>query len=576
MDSMGILVCMKDTINQVTDSVIDLLHEIQRLMELKGENPFKIRAFERAAQSLAEHTDLKERAKAGTLQELPGIGKGISDVLTEYLLKGTCSAKDELLASLPAGLLEMTQIPGLGPKKAATLIETLGVQSLAELEYACRENRLLKIKGFGPKVQQKILEGIIFFNSNRGLQKISDALPTAEAIVKVFKEDLPGIQFSETGAFRRRAEILDRLDFLFELQDGKDISGLVGKSLSKFQKENPSTLPIEVSFASTDIFGYELARTTATDQHWAALGETLGKNKSEFENYFKNKVISKEEDFYQHLGLPWLPPEIRETGEEVKLAKTGLLDELLPWDGIKGVFHNHTTRSDGTATLEEMVTEAVRLGYEYIGISDHSQSAFYAQGLKEADLLSQEKEIRVLQSRFPQIRIFWGIESDILADGSLDYTPEFLKRFDFVIASIHSRFNMDRDAMTERILTAIRNPYTRFLGHPTGRLLLGRKGYEMDMEAVISEAAHYGVVVELNSNPNRLDLDWRWGSLMRKKKALTSINPDAHNTAGLSDVQFGVAMARKALLPTRQVINSRSAQEVEKWLRRSLKSGEWK
>ena len=268
------------------------------------------------------------------------------------------------------------------------------------------------------------------------------------------------------------------------------------------------------------------------------------------------------------LGLPWIPAEMRETGEEVVLAKDGRLGQVLPWDALKGVFHNHTVRSDGSATLEEMVSRAEVLGLEYIGISDHSQSAYYAQGLKTADLEAQLEEVREVQLRHPKIKIFWGIESDILADGSLDYPDSVLQHFDFVVASIHSRFNMNREEMTQRVLRAVRHPATRFLGHPTGRLLLGRKGFEIDLEAVIQEAARCNVAVELNANPNRLDLDWHWGPVMRKFGALTSIHPDAHDLAGLEDTRYGVAMARKALLPVSQVINARSLNEVEKWLRR--------
>lgn len=236
---------------------------------------------------------------------------------------------------------------------------------------------------------------------------------------------------------------------------------------------------------------------------------------------------------------------------------------------MRGIFHNHTTRSDGAATLEQMVLGAKKLGYEYIGISDHSQSAFYAQGLKQPDLLAQEREVRELQQKHPEIRIFWGIESDILADGELDYEHAVLKKFDFVIASVHSRFKMEREAMTDRILHAIRNPATRFLGHATGRILLGRAGYDLDMERVIDEAARHDVAIEINANPARLDIDWRWGPKLRASHTRVSINPDAHEVAGLEDTRYGIAMARKALLPASLVVNARGVREVEKWLKRA-------
>ena len=240
----------------------------------------------------------------------------------------------------------------------------------------------------------------------------------------------------------------------------------------------------------------------------------------------------------------------------------------MPYDGVAGVFHNHTTRSDGTATLEEMVQAARAQGYKYLGISDHSQTAFYAQGLKVDSLDAQEKEVRKLQDKYTDIRIFWGIESDILADGSLDYEQSQLKRFDFVVASIHQRFKQDRQSTTDRLLTAIRNPATRFLGHVTGRLLLGRPGYDLDMEAVIREASRQDVAIEINANPARLDIDWRWGPALRDAETLVSINPDAHATEELENTRFGIAMARKALLPRSLVVNSRDVRSIEKWLKR--------
>jgi DNA polymerase (family 10) len=276
-----------------------------------------------------------------------------------------------------------------------------------------------------------------------------------------------------------------------------------------------------------------------------------------------------EDAAYKSAGLPWIAPEMRETGEEIKLAKTGALEQVLKPDAILGVFHNHTNRSDGNATLEEMVIKARSLGYKYFGISDHSQSAFYANGLKKDALLEQEKEVRKLQDKYPDIRIFWGIESDILKDGGLDYDPALLKRFDFVVASIHSRFGMDRAQMTERILKAVRNPHTRFVGHITGRLLLGREGYDIDMEKIIKEAAQHDVAIEINANPARLDIDWRWGAALRAAGTKVSVNPDAHAVEGLEDTHFGVTVARKALLPSSLVLNSWDVKKVESWLKRS-------
>ena len=537
-----------------------LLEEMQKLMELKGENPFKIRAFEKAIRNLTDQTDLLERARAGTLTELAGIGKGISEVLTEFLLKGKTTARDELLAAIPPGLIELTSIPGLGPKKAAVLIEELGIQSLGELEYACRENRLAKLKGFGEKVQLKIMDGIQFQKSNQGLQRLVDVLPNSLKLIEAFLGVSAVRRVTDTGALRRRCEVLSEAEFLLELpKDEKAKASFQKKietALVTFQKTARFPVPVKLHFAEENHFGYELAKLTGTKAHWEALGEP-----ARFSG-------ATEAEFYEKLKLPLIPPEARESGEEVKLARAGLLAQLLALDGVQGVFHNHTTRSDGSASLEEMVIAAKRLGYRYIGISDHSQSAFYAQGLKSDGLKEQAREIKQVQEKHPEIRIFWGIESDILQDGSLDYPDAILKKFDFVVASVHSRFQMDRTTMTERILEAIRNPHTRFLGHLTGRLLLGRKGYDLEMEKIIRAAKDCDVAIELNANPARLDIDWRWGAELRKQKTLIAINPDAHETAGLEDTSYGIAMARKALMPSALVINTRSAAEVEKWLKR--------
>ncbi|MGK5084276.1 helix-hairpin-helix domain-containing protein [Bdellovibrionota bacterium FG-1] len=542
---------------------IALLEEIQRLMELKGENPFKIRAFEKAAKTLFESSesdhDLVARAKAGRLTDLPGIGKGISEVLTEFLLRGKSRVPDELKASLPAGLLELTQVLGLGPKKAMHLIEELGIHSLSELEYACQENRLLKIKGFGEKIQHKILEGVQFMKATQGQHRLNDAFVLAEKLMPTLLEAAGGARVSESGALRRRLETVSSLDFVVELPeailDEAQFREKIETAVQDWKKRNGVHVAIHLHFAKPQCFGFELAKTTATAEHWKAIGAP-----SSFE-------APSEAEFYQKLGIALISPEMRETGDEVELSRTGALREVLAWDGLRGVFHNHTTSSDGRATLEQMVVGAKKLGYQYIGISDHSQSAYYAQGLKPAELLVQEREIRDIQEKHPEIRIFWGIESDILADGSLDYDDKTLARFDFVIASVHSRFQMEREAMTERVLTALRHPSTRFLGHSTGRLLLGRPGFDLEMEQVIEEAARVGVAIEINANPQRLDIDWRWGPQLREQGTWVSINPDAHDVRGLEDTSFGVAMARKALLPSRQVVNAKSVQEVEKWLK---------
>ncbi len=554
------------------EKALQILEEVEHLMKLHGENPFKLRAFEKARvtiEGLPEAEDLKERARIGTLIELPGIGKGISDVLTEFLLSGTSKARDELKKALPEGLWELTQVPGLGPKKARQVIDELGITTWGELEYACRENRLAKLKGFGDKVQAKVLEGVQFLRATEGMQKISDAFPQAESLYEKLRiaanhgrkpAPVPGLRVVEAGALRRRLEVLAELDFLVELPEAQAAAAEVRKACEEAvqaaREAGAVRLPVKLHYSGHERFGYEWARLTGTPEHWQALGSPAAFDAPD------------EDAFFARLQLSVIPAEARETGEEVRLGREGKLQGLLGWDGVKGIFHNHTTRSDGANTVEEMVRAARDLGYRYIGISDHSQSAFYAQGLKVPDLLDQEREIREVQAKYPDIRVFWGIESDILEDGSLDYDEKVLKKFDFVVASIHSRFQMDRDTMTERILQAVRNPATRFLGHATGRLLLGRPGYACDLERIIRECAKFDVAIEINANPARLDVDWRWGPVLRDCGAQVAINPDAHEVAGLQDTRYGIAVARKALLPATQVVNAGSVEAVEKWLTR--------
>jgi len=556
------------------ENCAELLSEMENLLTLKGENAFKIRAFAKAADRLRSLApapeELKARAEQGTLTEWEGIGKGISATLTEYIKTGKSSERDTLQESLPKGLLEFTRIPGLGPKKALAIIEELEIHTLGELEYACRENRLLNLKGFGEKAQAKILEGIRFLHSTSGQKRLDQVLEYSRDLRNwlekaVNRERHPGggkLRVSEVGEIRRRAETLSKLEYLIETPLGEKspraLKAQVDEEWKRYTAQASEViLPVEFHYAPLNEFSYEQARLTASEPHWSALNSPP-----------KTDAVS-EEELYRSWRLEWVPPECRETGLEVELARGQLLEKtLIAPDGVRGVFHNHTTRSDGAATLEEMVLEAKRLGYSYIGISDHSQSAFYAQGLKEDSLLAQEKEVRTLQDQHPEIRIFWGIESDILADGSLDYPSKVLKRFDFVIASIHSRFGMDRDAMTDRMIKAIQNPATRFIGHLTGRILLGRKGYELDMEKILKEAAAHDVAIELNAHPSRLDIDWRFGPRMRELGVKTSINPDAHDLEGLQDVRYGILMARKGLLSANNIVNAWGVQEVENWLRR--------
>lgn len=532
----------------------DFLEEMAKLLRLNDENPFKVRAFDRAVASIAgiDDADLTRRAREGKLTEIDGIGKGIAEALTQLLVKGQTTALDELRANLPEGLLALTEVPGLGPKKARLLIDELGIRSLSELEYACKENRLLLAKGFGEKLQQKVLEGVLFLRANSGKLLLPEALEW-EGKARAILNKQAGKAFSRfeiTGALRRRLEIIDRLDVVIESAKAPDLD-----QLSALLKDCPLVVHWHVVKAAAEFWPAVLA-TTATDAHLGALPKA------------RTEGGASEEELYRARGLPWIDPVLRETGEEVALAQAGKLGSVVAREQLKGVFHLHTTRSDGVDTLEDMLLAAAKRGYAYVGVSDHSQSAFYAQGLKTDALKAQAAEIAEFRAKHPKLRVFWGIESDILQDGALDYDQKTLGKFDFVIASVHSRFQMDRGTMTERLIQAVRQPATRMLGHLTGRLLLGRPGYAIDTEAVVAECAKQDVAIELNCHPSRLDIDWRFGPLLRKTGCKVSINPDAHEVAGYDDVEWGVIAARKALLPPELVVNTWETEKVAKWLAR--------
>lgn len=522
---------------------IELLNEIAELMKLNADNPFKIRAFERAADSIADVKDLKKRALDGTLTEIDGVGKGIAETLTEFLIEGTSTQRDELRAKLPEGLLELTQVPGLGPKKALSIIETLGIRTLAELEYACKENRLAHLKGFGEKMQAKVLEGVAFIRANSGSARLDVAEAYAAEFEAAFHKNFAKMRLERAGELERRHETLRSIDFLFEGTPDEKITAFS----ETYARNNPSPVPLVVHSARHADFDSQWIELTASKE-WLDEFHVISK---------KNAALAKRAFSVSH--------DLLETPEMLHFAIEGELDSLLGEKDVQGIFHVHTTRSDGAGSLSEMIEAAERAGYSYIGITDHSQSAFYARGLKASDLKAQRKELDAVRKEFPKMTIFWGIESDILADGSLDYDDKLLAEFDFVIASIHSRFQMNHDEMTERLLKAIANPYTTMLGHLTGRLLLGRPAYAFDLEKIVKACAKHDVAIEINSHPARLDIDWRHGDLLRKYQVKVAINPDAHEVAGLADTRFGVTVARKALLNRKLVVNTMGAKEVAAW-----------
>ena len=544
-----------------------VLEEIAFLLELKGENPFKVKAYAtgaRVIESLPEEPAVL--VQKGLLRNVKGIGQTLEGTVTELVTTGRSTLHQELQAAFPASLLEMSAIPGLGPKKLKAIYEQLGVSSVGELEYACVENRLVGLPGFGAKTQEKILAGIRQFKRHQGFHLYANVIEEAESILAAVLGASGVSQADHAGEIRRRLEVVQSLSFVAAGSSPKAVMDALQSVLDVTQIEDQAgartitarsaqSLPVTVALVDAANYGWGLLKATGNAEHVEALTRRLQARGAPVGG-------ETEEAIYAAAGLPFIPPELREGHGEIELAESGRLPVLLEPGQIQGVFHTHTIYSDGSATLEQMVEATRSLGYRYIGISDHSQSAFYANGLKEDRIRAQHAEIAAVQKKIPDVRIFKGIEADILADGAMDYPDEVLATFDFVIASVHSRFNLSEEEQTRRICRALANPYVTMLGHSTGRLLLSRDAYRVDMKQVLDAAAAHGKIVEINANPHRLDLDWRLCGYAKEKGVKFSINPDAHSTEGLADVPFGVNVARKGGVTAQDVVNTQPVEAI--------------
>ncbi len=562
--------------------VAQILNEIALLLELSGGNPFKIRAYAEGARIIeAQESSVSELIRSGTLSQIKGIGKTLSLQITQLIQDGSIPLLQELKATFPEGVREMLRVPGLGPKKVKELFEKLGIKSVGELEYACHENRLFTLPGFGPKSQEKILQGIEQFKRFQGRFLFGGIYPLASEVLEKINKHPKTLRGSLAGSLRRRMETVKDMDLVAESAHPEDVMDffislpMVNQILSKGSTKSSvlldSGVQADLRVVRPKQFPYALHHFTGSKEHHMILrprAKDLGYKINEY-GLFKGESIlpcKNEMDIYRLLGLDYIPPELREGWGEIEAAENYTLPVLVEEKDIRGAFHFHTHFSDGTPTLSQWVQAADQAGLKYLGISDHSQSAAYAGGLKTDQLEKQRAEIAAINQKQKKVHLFWGIESDILPNGSLDYSDEELAQFDFVIASVHSRFNMTEAEMTRRVIRAIENPYTTMLGHPTGRLLLARDPYPVDMNQVLEAAAHNGVIIELNANPHRLDLDWR---LMKKAKELSikiAINPDAHHLDGLEDISYGVGMARKGWLSKEDVFNCLDSEQVQSYL----------
>ncbi len=542
--------------------------EAAKLMELHQANEFKIRSWQNAAFAIGRLETPLKVLSVEELNQIKGIGKSLSQKIFELLETGSLPDIEEYLEITPSGVVEMMRIKGIGPKKVALLWKELGVESPGELLYACNENRLIELKGFGKKTQDQIRSAIEYTISNKGFFHYAKLESVALEIVREMQNVNAFLHVELTGDIRRKCEVLSEIEIIFSakvtdsfqeqlksLKTLENFEALSDEEPLKFKNSDGIVIHF-YAVAEVDFF-YRLMITTGSDEHIQQLSQL-----PDFANASKISHAN-EIEVYRFLKLAYIEPELREGLGELELAMKNTLPVLVEFSDLRGSLHNHSTYSDGMHSLKQMATACKELGYEYLGICDHSKSAFYANGMNEERILKQHLEIDELNKELAPFRIFKGIESDILFDGSLDYSDAILKTFDFIVASVHSGLKMSIEKATERLINAVKNPYTTILGHPTGRLLLARQGYPIDHKAVIDACAENGVVIELNAHPYRLDLDWRWIQYALSKNVMISVNPDAHYVEGYHDMYYGVCAGRKGMLTKSMTFNSKSLAEIE-------------
>ncbi|MCX2483194.1 DNA polymerase/3'-5' exonuclease PolX [Pedobacter sp. MR2016-24] len=541
------------------------LRLLSQLMELHKENPFKIKSVANAAFKVDKLPYAIYTKTFEEIEKIEGLGKSMSAKVWELLQTGSMADLENILAETPEGIVEMLGIKGIGPKKIVVIWKDLGIEHIGELYYACNENRLIEAKGFGLKTQEEIKKVIEFKMAAQGkfLYSQSELLAntlSAELLLWLSNID-PAAQLTVAGDYRRYCEIIEQLDFVAGVNDMAIVTQQMAtftalqfeqKDENLFIAQSPFGLKIQLHLYPAVDFYLNLFKLTGNTVHVEEVLKLAGEG-----------PFADEQSIYQQAGLTYIEPELREGLNEIELSKTNTLPKLITYQDLKGSLHNHSTWSDGVHTLEQMALYCKdELQLEYLGMCDHSKSAFYANGLNEQRIYAQHQEIDALNIKLAPFKIFKGIESDILNDGSLDYSDEILKTFDFVVASVHSNLRMDEEKATARLIKAIENPYTTILGHPTGRLLLSRKGYPIDYAKVIDACAANQVVIEINANPLRLDLDWRWHRYALEKGVLLAVNPDAHRMEGFRDMHYGVYIGRKGGLETKQCLNAFTLSEI--------------
>lgn len=567
------------------DEIAVVFENIARLLELKGENPFKVRAYTHAARALETLAEPLETLIAeDRLTAVDGIGKATGEKIAELSTHGRLAYYDSLREEFPPDILTLFDIQGLGAKKIKVLWDSLKIHSVTNLERASKDGSVAGLPGFGEKTAANILKGIEHMRSHAGEFRFGDVAQIAEGLLDDLRGH-PDVNLAQiAGSFRRKKEIVRDLDFIVSTKRPEAVmefftthplvDNVLAHGATKSSVIIKNGIQCDLRAVTGPEFPFALNYFTGSKEHNVrmrsrALARGWSLNEYRFSASEGRELqqplpeIHEESDIYRALDLDPVEPELREDRGEIDAAEKHKLPRLVEWTNLRGTFHNHTTASDGRATLEDMVAAAKDLGLEYLGIADHSKASFQANGLDETRLAAQVARIAELNAADKDFRIFAGIECDILKDGTLDFSDDVLATLDYVVASVHSSFTMPEAEMTRRIIRAMENPHVTMLGHPTGRLLLSRDPYALNMPAILDAAAATGTIIELNANPRRLDLDWRWWPLAKEKGVKCAINPDAHSTAGLQDLVFGVGIARKGWLTKNDVINTLPLAGIE-------------
>lgn len=553
--------------------IADIFSLLSKLMDINQENNFKAKSYASAAFNIEKLPFQLTETPKQKISEIRGIGESTASKIFEILETGELAALKELVEKTPTGVIEMLNLKGLGPKKISTIWKEMGIESIGELLYACRENRLKLYKGFGEKTQQNVIETIEFYLNNQGSHLYAQVEAVEPQITAYLQKLFSPENIALTGSFKRQLEFVDELEYVVNSSNEMIKPKFQSAQPPELLEDNPGSLLYKL------LNGLKLKLYTGKGDFIKTLFETSGSN--EFitaftsicgEPVYSNIDTTDDKEIFSIAGINYIPAYLRETAKIIDKAKSGPLPNVIQPGDIKGIIHSHSNWSDGSNTLEDMAIAAKEQGFEYLVISDHSKSAFYAQGLFEEKISAQHKLIDELNNNLTGFKIFKSIESDILYDGSLDYSNAVLATFDIVIASVHSILKMTEEKAMQRLITAIENPYTTILGHMTGRLLLSRKGYPVNHKKIIDACAANNVVIELNAHPSRLDIDWRQIDYALEKNVLISIDPDAHSIDGFKDIRYGVLVAQKAMVTKEQNLSSMNLLQFDEFVQRRKNS----